>query len=111
LKKQIAPLAGKYKNFKLMTLMDFGLFKNDKRIYSVLLKEVVELFWKSDADVLEVISNSEPLIKLMKKQWMIKIGKGMSFTFSVPERWKFDQMNNELSSWHLTSFCGDAFSF
>jgi hypothetical protein len=111
LKRQLEPLADKYRNFKLMTLMDFGLFKNDERIYPALLKEIINLFWKSDAEVLEVISNEKGLIKILSQKGLIKVGKGMSYTFSVPERWDLGKESNELSNWHLTSFCGDAFSF
>ena len=111
LKRQSEPLADKYKNFKLMTLMDFGLFRNDEMVYSILLKEVIDLFWESDAEVLEVLSNSKTLTGLMKQKGLIKVGKGMSFTFSVPENWNFDKESNDLRNWHLTSFCGDAFSF
>lgn len=111
LKMQSEPLANKYKDFKLMTLMDFGLYKNDERIQPTLLREVIDLFWKSDAEVLEVLSNSKTLTGLMKQKGLIKVGKGMSFTFSVPENLNFDKESNNLRSWHLTSFCGDAFSF
>lgn len=111
MKHQLKPRGIKYKNFKLMTLMDFGFFKNDIRIYSTLLKKIICFFWKSDAEVLEIISNSKLFGSIMKRMGMIKIGKGISFMFSVPSNWSLDEEWNKLQNWNLTHFSGDAFSF
>lgn len=101
----------KYKDFKLMTLMDFGFFEDDTRIYSTLVKKVTCLFWESDAEVLEIISNSELLDSDLRRMGMIRVGKGVSFMFSVPKDWPRDEEWNKLHNWHITHFSGDAYSF
>jgi GNAT superfamily N-acetyltransferase len=111
MKHQREPRGFRYKDFKLMTLMDFGIFKDDNRIYSTLLREIMSFFWKSDAEVLEIISNTEPFNSLMGRRGMAKVGKGVSFIFSVPRDWEWEGEWNELRNWHLTHFSGDAYSF
>jgi len=111
MKHQLEPIGVRYKDFDIMTLMDYGLFKNDKRIYPTILKEVTKMFWKSEAEVFEVISNSELFASVMRRLGMVKVGKGMSFTFSVPDNWDLGKDCTELHNWSLTHFCGDGFSF
>jgi len=110
-KEQKEPIGGRYNNFKMMTLMDYGLFRNDNKIYWALLKEALKLFWGSDAEVLEIISNSEPFDHIIKRMGFRKIGRGMSYGFSVPSNWNLGTESRELRVWPLTHFCGDAFSF
>ena len=111
LKHQIEPLAEKYNNFKRMTLMDYGLFKDDERIYSGLIKEIMSFFWKSDAEVLDIISSSPIFGSILKHRGMIKVGKGESFAFSLPEDWALDSDGANMKEWHFTNFTGDCFTF
>ena len=103
-------IGDKYKNFSLMTLMNFCLFKDDKRIVYMLLKKVIDLFWESEAEVLEVISSSEIFLSAMRSMGMIKVGKGMSFTIAIPATWDIGKDSAELKNWSLTHFCGDGFT-
>jgi GNAT superfamily N-acetyltransferase len=104
------PLAGKYKDFRLLTLMHFGLFRNDLAAYGALVDHLLEIFWDGPADALEVITNCEFLISAARSRGMLRIGSGMSFTLSVPADWKFAAEEYELRKYWLTHFCGDGFT-
>lgn len=105
------PLAGKYENFYLMTLMDYGFFNKEKKTYEMLISIVLYTFWKSESEVFEVVSSSKLLNSHAKRMGMTKARKGVSFSFKVPPSWNLPQGSNELYNWHLTHFTGDAFSF
>jgi GNAT superfamily N-acetyltransferase len=109
-KFQREPRGSRYKDFKLMTLMDFGLFRYDLHIYSVLLKKVLNLFWASDAEIFEIVSNSNTMNSLIKKYGMLKAGRGVSFNFIVPKEWNWENEWDNLENWNITHFSVDAFS-
>ncbi len=90
--------------------MDFGLFRNDQHIYSVLLKKVLNLFWASDAEIFEIVSNSSTMNSLIKKYGMLKAGRGASFNFIVPKEWNWENEWDSLENWNITHFSVDAFS-
>ena len=100
-----------YKNFKLMTLMDYGYFSDKKDIDKIIIQTVFKLFLNNDAEVLEIITSSSSLGHYSRKMGMFKVGRGMSFKFSIPDHFNIGQDCNEISSWHLTHFSSDAFSF
>ena len=102
---------GDYSHFNLMTLMDFGFFKKDARIFEYIVNEVFKAFSVSAAEALEVISSYNILSSLLKKRMMVKVGSGMSFKFTLPSTWKLDSSIDSVESWHLTHFSGDAFGF
>jgi GNAT superfamily N-acetyltransferase len=106
-----SPIAERYSNFKLLTLMDYGVYNDDDNTYTILLNEAFNVFWKSDADVFEIISSSRGLNRAVRYKGMIRLGKGMSFKFCVPMNWNFDDTSKALDNWPLTHFCGDGFSF
>jgi ribosomal protein S18 acetylase RimI-like enzyme len=108
---QMEPMAGRFRDFRLMTLMDFGFFKLEENAYLMLLHSILKLFWQGDADVLEVITNNIRLQNLARHLGLIRIGKGMSFTYSVPRDWNWPNNYNNIRSMHLTHFCGDGFTF
>ena len=108
---QTEPVAVKYKDFTIMTLMDYGLFIDDETTYLSIIEKLFDLFWQSSAEVLEVISNSEALCAVSRRKGMLRVGKGMSFKYSLPENWDIGDECNRLENWHLTHFCGDGFSF
>jgi GNAT superfamily N-acetyltransferase len=111
LRYQREPIAGIFKEFKLMTLMDYGLFNEEQFKYKIILKEVVQKFFFSDCDVLEVIDNSKLLKNERIKYGFLRGGKGMSFAFSVPNSWDTPLDFQNINFWNLTHFAGDAFSF
>lgn len=111
-KKQTEAIGVRYKDFSIYTLMDFGIFIENSNIYKIISGEVFKLFWETKADVFEVISNSAQLIRTLRKLGLIRVGKGMSFKFSMPKNWQIDEYNaSRLSNWGLNYFCGDGFSF
>ena len=100
-----------FNNFRLMTLMHYGFFNNDSKAHKMLIEQVFDLFWKSDADVLEAISSSTIFHYYARPIGLIKLGQGMSFKFGAPKEWNLSHDCNYLKNWHLTHFSGDAFSF
>lgn len=110
-KQQKTPLAGKYQDFELFTLMHYGLFRNDPALYAAIADWTLKLFWQSSAEVLEVITNQSPLAAELKRVGLLPVGRGMSFTIGLPTSWGELPSWNQLESWPLTHFRGDAFSF
>jgi len=110
-RKLADPFAGKFIDFKLMTLMDYAFFSDDSKMYKILLKAIYSLFIGSDSDVLEIISSSNQLGSYAKRLGMIAAGKGMSFTFSLPDACDIDRNSTQIHNWHLTHYNGDAFTF
>ncbi len=110
-KLQIEPVASKYRDFRIMTLMDYGLFIDDETVYLSIIDKLFDLFWESSAEVFEVVSNSETLCAELRRKGMLRVGKGMSFKYSLPESWNISDECKKLENWHLTHFCGDGFSF
>jgi len=104
-------IAGGYKDFNLMTLMDYGYFSSDNKLNGFLISAVVLLFLQSKGDILEVISSSPEIAYYARRYGMFRVGKGMSFKFCAPNNWELSSMCHEISDWHLTHYCGDAYSF
>lgn len=106
------PFAGKFKDFKMMTLMSFGFFSNDKIGYREIVRASMSVFIKGDADVLDVVSSSPEFNRAARRYGMLRIGKGMSFSFTPPRDLKDGIKGyDELDHWHLTHYHGDGFSF
>ena len=84
---QKEPLAEKYRDFRLMTLMDFAIADDDRTAATALVAYVVGQFLESDCDVLEIISNNRLINQVAKRCCMLPVGKGMSFAYSAPEDW------------------------
>lgn len=108
---QVQPLADKYRDFRLMTLMDFAFVNDDARATNGIVGHLIRLFFESDCDVLEVISSNKLVNRAAAKRAMIPVGKGMSFTYSVPDNWNLPANLAHVENWPLSSFCGDAFTF
>ncbi len=95
--------------FTVMTIMDYCMY-DDADDYHTLMTAVFTLFRKSKSDVLEIISSSHGLNRFLARKGMLLMG-GMSFTFKVPEEWRWDNECTKLNNWRLTHFDGDAYSF
>jgi hypothetical protein len=104
-------LAERYSGFRLMTLMDFGFVVGDARAAAAVVGHLINLFVNSDCDVLQIISNNDLVNRSAVRRGMRKVGKGMSFTYSAPKDWNLPAHCGQLRSWHLTNFCGDAFTW
>ena len=107
---QSKPLAEKYSNFSLMTLLDFGIAKSDARGAAAVLGHLVHQFLNSQADVLEIISADAQLNRLARRCGLIPAGKGMSFSSAFPEKHFAARGPMSVHQWPLTHFCGDAFT-
>lgn len=104
------PLGG-YSGFKLMSLMDYGFYGDESARLKDLISIVFEIFFQSDADALDAVAPRDPLNALVRKRGMFRIGKGMSFTFTVPSSWDLHPDADLLGSWQLSHFSGDGYSF
>lgn len=108
-KEVTEPILDKYCNFRLMTLMDFGFFNENEKVYQALIDRVFDLFWKSRADVLEIISSSDPLNAYARRIGMRKAGKGVPFMFMAPAKWDLGSQSEDVAQWHLTHYSGEGF--
>jgi GNAT superfamily N-acetyltransferase len=108
---QDEPLAEKYRDFQLMTLMDFSLADGDAKAAAGIVRHAVQYFLQSGCDVLEIISNNNLVNRAAFRRGLVPVGRGMSFAFSAPPQWKLPPEIAQLDMWPLTRFCGDAFSF
>jgi GNAT superfamily N-acetyltransferase len=103
------PLHGNYRDFVLMNLMHFGLFEEDPSLYAPLLDHVIELFWSSPAEVLEILSSCKPLLGASRARGLLRVGRGMSFTVAIPQGWNLAPEDYRVTNWPLTLFRGDGF--
>jgi hypothetical protein len=104
---QDVPLGGVYKDFHLLSLMDFALKEPSQEHYDALLRALLVIFHSGDHEVLEVITNQEYLAAAARRALMMRVGKGMSFTFHSMGHSKLTTN----SPWQLTCFAGDGYSF
>lgn len=101
----------KYSGFELLTLVDFGCYCGDvETTFKAIFENVVRLFLKGRAEVLEIITSAESMKSCVKTSLFLRGGKGMSFTCNTFGRTDL-QCEKDLASWHLTGFCGDAFTY
>lgn len=110
-RKLIEPMAGRYRDFELMTLMDYGLFVHDDRPYDAIITVLFDLFHQSTADVLDIVSSSPELGRRARRRGMWRFGKGMSYKFCVPPAWTLTDDRLTIRNWRLSHFSGDAFTF
>jgi GNAT superfamily N-acetyltransferase len=103
------PILGKYSNFNLMTLMDYGFFKNDETLYRALIDRLSHLFWKSSAHVLEIVSSSDILNGYARRIGMKKVGKGVPFLILSPPDCDLGDHREAIENWHLTHYSGEGF--
>jgi hypothetical protein len=104
-------LAERYRGFRLMTLMDFGFVVGDRPAAAGIVGHLIHHFLTSNCDVLQIISNSALVNRSALRRGMRKVGRGMSFTFCAPKDWNLPSQCDRLENWHLTNFCGDAFTW
>jgi hypothetical protein len=111
-KFQRTTMAGKYRDFKISTVMDFGYLGDKRKVFKMIMKDASKIFWESDAEVLEIITNDLDVRDIIKSMGMFKIGRGMSFKFSLPGNWRLKEKDCcNLKHWRLNHFCGDGFTF
>ena len=109
-REQIEPLAERYKGFKRMTVMDFGLLKNDAQLYPFVARKILGLFKKSDAEVLDVVSSLDEFGSVLRRLGAIRLGRGFSLMCLAPTNWNLHWEKN-ITNWELTHFSGDVFIF
>ncbi|MBN1550655.1 GNAT family N-acetyltransferase [bacterium] len=103
--------AGRYSNFRLMTLMDFGFYSEGEKHLKTLLLVLEKLFWESSADVLEIVTSDPDVIRLAYRSGFVKAGRGVEFWFKAPRDRKLSVKCERIENWHFTHFVSDAYSF
>ena len=91
--------------------MDYTVVDSRAETLDALLQAVMSVFESTDAEVLEIITSSQELERAARRYALFKVGKGMSFKYSVPASWGLDRDAADIGNWDLTHYCGDAFSF
>ncbi len=110
-RRQDAPLAGRYRNFDLMSLVDFGLIPGDNGAAAAIVRHLVRMFVRSRNDVLELVSTDPAVNRAAGRLGFRAVGRGMSFNWSTPPGWDWPAELRHASEWPLTAFAGDAFSY
>ncbi len=95
----------------VMTLADYGIFMNVEIGLHQLAHFVMGLFIRSKSEVLEIFPNSKDMERILRKWGMLRAGKGMSFSMTIPPSNEFKDLPLKLNNWCLNPFCGDAFTF
>jgi GNAT superfamily N-acetyltransferase len=108
---QAEPLAERYSDFRRMTLMHHATLRNDPTTASALVGHLVDLFYQSGADVLDLVSNDPVLNRVASRSGLFAVGKGMSFAYSVPQAWHWPPVTEDFRKWPITCMCGDAYLF
>lgn len=108
---QVEPLAEIFRDFRLMTAMDFGYVANDSSAADAVASHLIEIFLESDCEVLELISTNLLLNRAVTRRGMLRVGRGMSFNYSVPESWNWPAELTRIDSWPISNFSGDAFTY
>ena len=75
--------AGRYSNFTLMSLMDFGVYSEGEKDIKGLLLVLEQLFWAGNADVLEIVTSNTNLIRNAYRSGFLKGGRGVDFWFKL----------------------------
>jgi len=109
-REQIDPLAERYKDFKRMTVMDFGLLKNNSQLYPIVAMKILDLFNKSEAEVLDVVSSLDEFGTVLRRLGAVRLGRGFSLMYRAPTNWNL-QWDSDINNWELTHFSGDVFIF
>ncbi|HPV29493.1 MAG TPA: GNAT family N-acetyltransferase [Deltaproteobacteria bacterium] len=105
------PFGGKYKDFMLMTMMDYGVCSDRADGFGILVSQAVGFFMKSNAEVFELITTAGTEKRIDWSTGLVKAGRGMSFKYSIPSTWNFEEDSKCLTSWELNHFSADAFAF
>jgi len=103
--------AGRYTNFRLMTLMDFGARSKNHSDTDAWVYFLIKSFWDSDAEVLEAISSRPCLIDRLKHKGFVKAGRGADFFYKAPLQQELPAGSMQIENWHFTHFASDAYSF
>lgn len=108
---QERPLAERYRNFKLMTLLDYGVTSPTRAMAETLVGHLIGLYQESPAEVLELIAANEQVVRAAKRCGLVSVGKGMSFSYALADQLPKHDRLNDISAWSLSHFSGDAFSY
>ncbi len=101
------PLAGRYRDFRCMTLMDFALADRGEPAVRALLGHVGRHFLESDAEVLQLIAYDRTMARLAARAGFLRAGRGMSFACHLPSSLPVPDAAGEISTWPVTHFSGD----
>lgn len=103
--------AGRYSDFNLMTLMDFGTYTGAKKNIDRLLSFLEMIFWESNAEIFEIVTSNPYFIRKTYRKGFLKVGRGEAFLFKPPSKKILDDRSEKIENWHFTHFIADAYSF
>ena len=105
---QTKPLAERYKDFRLVTLMDYGLVAETEDAYAAMLTNIFQLAVEYGAEVLEVICHAPELRRLARRYGLLAVGKGMSFSYILPADWDLSGVDvYDSATWRANHYSGD----
>jgi len=104
-------LSGRYSNFKMLSVEEFGQFEEAPDIAQALISGLLALFRDSDADIAEFVTSSPAIQASARRAGFVPFGAGMSFKFMAPPGHPLSDRALASANWHMTHYCGDGFGF
>jgi GNAT superfamily N-acetyltransferase len=102
------PLAGRYRDFRCTTVLDFVCAEPSERTRQILLGHLVADFLDaSDAEVMQLVSYDPRLAALSKTLGFLRAGRGMSYACRLPPGVTVPGPPQSIASWPVTHFSGD----
>ena len=95
---------------KRLTIVHFIVDENIADAYSHVAQAANFLLRQTQADVVDIVTSSPGLQKVLQSQGFSQRGEGMTYVFKAPTRLPLPHAHQQ-SDWHLTHFCSDGFLF
>jgi GNAT superfamily N-acetyltransferase len=106
------PLAERYKDFRCTTLLDFVLAEHSERAGRALLGHLVTDFLsQAEGEIFQLITYAPRLRDLSRRLGFLPAGRGMSFSCMLPPGCEAPARADDITTWPVTHFSGDALFF
>jgi GNAT superfamily N-acetyltransferase len=106
------PLAERYKDFRCTTLLDFVLAEHSERAARALLGHLVADFVsQAEGEIFQLITHAPRLRELSRRLGFLPAGRGMSFSCMLPPGYSAPAHADDITTWPVTHFSGDALFF
>ena len=102
------PLAGRYRDFRCTTALDFVLADRTEPAARALVGHLVGAFVESaDAEVFQLVSYDPLVAQAARRLGLMRAGRGMSFACRLPPGLRPPDDAGSIASWPVTHFSGD----
>jgi GNAT superfamily N-acetyltransferase len=102
------PLAGRYRDFRCTSLLDFVLAeRSDGAARALLGHIVIDFLSRAEGEIFQLISYSPRLRDLSRRLGFLPAGRGMSFSCMLPPGCTAPADAGDIAAWPVTHFSGD----